>query len=200
MVLVAGCGTAPGAGGQVPGAQPPPSAPVTAPAAPYRKIGPACPTISAAVLSRLGLSPRGKEDPPETQGSLTARGCSWASSSAASYGARQLIVQVTWDSAARSAAGDRGEFENLVHQQSSIDHDAGHAVPGLGNAAHVSDAVNRDREFRQAHLNILSQNLLVLVSYTGEQRDRTPVSEAVADNGAVTAGKAVLSALAPLAR
>jgi hypothetical protein len=184
--------------GEVPGASPPPAAPTPARSTPYRTIPEAGPAINAATTGALVPGAEADKAAPVSRGGIHYRRCTWTA--AGRYGRRILTVMLTvvtdqagvYGQGAVSAAGDR--FQTVAGDQSEYGSGDVRLLRGLGDRAHLSSTAGG--VFRLASLHIRTRNVIITVAYAGSDADGHPAGEAIAANGAITAARAVLTALA----
>jgi hypothetical protein len=163
----------------------------------FTRIPQACFAIDKATLDRLVPGGEGLEGTPLSRGGILHHHCGW--NSAGPYGLRRLTLVLELVSAqagvgqgAIATAMDR--FRAMVNDQSEYGGGGIGPLGGLGDEALLSTAAAP--AFRQASVHARSQNLIVVVAFAGSNDDHSLLSAEVTANGAITAARAVLAALA----
>jgi hypothetical protein len=143
-------------------------------------------------LLNLGLSPDGSESDVQSSGAVE-RFCTWRSSSvSAQPRSLDLLIELIPAEIGTSAVVNaEGEYSLEVDDdQYNADRGTRHSVAGLGDESEISD-VTQD-PYRTSRLNIRSQNGLITVDYSDSGPGDNPITPAIANNGAETAGRTAL--------
>jgi hypothetical protein len=159
----------------------------------YTSIPKACSLMNAQTLRVLAPGARGLELDPTPAKNVTTRTCNWHVEKNAQI--RSLLITahlISSDEFSGPAKRAEGEFQRLVREQSDIDKRSARPIIGLGDEAQLSAT---EKPFRQTHLRIRSQNVLLTIVYNATDNGRSLELAALNDR-AIAAGRAVLLTLA----
>lgn len=188
LVMTVGCASTSA------GSKPPASIP--AHAGDFTAVPAACSLISAETSKTLGLRAKGSEQPTARQTGVQEKTCVWPSAAAHSGGRSLTVIAdlftAAYGQAPATAAMD--QFQDNTSTQEQADGTRGHAVSGLANQAFINQV--RRSGISQVQVVTRDQNVLVTIAYSGFGTASRPVATSALDGGALTATRAVLSALA----
>ena len=189
LAMTAGCGAT------VASSKPPARKP--AHAGNFSALPSACTVVKPETLKTLGLQAKHVEQTNTQQTGIRERTCAWGSPAGGHDGTRSLILITDLFTAATGeapAAAAKDHFQQNTSDQAQADGHRGHAVSGLADEAFI-DQVTRSGD-SQSQVAVRDQNVLVTVDYGVTAANGRPNAASVADSGALTAARAVLSALA----
>lgn len=185
--MTAGCGAT---------ASSKPPASIPAHAGNFSALPSACSLVSPQTLKTLGLQAKHVEQTNTQQTGIRELTCAWGSPAGGHGGARSLIVIADLFTAATGqapAAAAKDRFQQNTSDQAQADGHRGRAVSGLADEA-FTDEVTRAGD-SQSQVAVRDQNVLVTVDYGVAAANGGPNAASAADSGALTAARAVLSAL-----
>jgi hypothetical protein len=188
LAMTAGCGST------VASSQPP--ARVPAHAGIFSALPSACSLVNPAMLQTLGLKAKPNEQTNAQQGGVREKTCAWGSPAGGHGGSRSLLLIADLFTSATGqvpATAAEDQFQQNTSDQAQADGSPGHAVSGLANEA-FTDEVTRSR-YSQSQVTVRDQNVLVTVNYGAMAANSGSNADSAADQGALTAARAVLSAL-----
>jgi hypothetical protein len=157
----------------------------------------ACTLVNPDTLKTLGLQAKHVEQANTQQTGIREQTCAWGSPAGGHDGTRSLILIADLFTAATGeapAVAAKDHFQQNTSDQAQADGHRGHAVSGLADEAFI-DQVTRSGD-SQSQVAVRDQNVLVTVDYGVTAANGGPNAASAANGGALTAARAVLSALA----
>lgn len=174
----------------------PPPARIPAHSGIFSALASACSLVNPQTLKTLGLQAQHVQETDTQQAGVQEKTCAWGSPAGGHDGTRSLILIADLFTAATGeapAAAAEDHFQENTSDQAQADGNRGHAVSGLANEA-FADQVTRSGE-TQSQVAVRDQNVLVTVDYGVMAASGGPNAASAAGGGALTAARAVLSAL-----
>ena len=156
----------------------------------------ACSLVNPATLQTLNLKAEPNEQTNAQRGGVREKRCAWGSPAGGHGGSRSLVVIADLFTPATGqapATAAEEQFQENTSDQAQADGSRGHAVSGLANEA-FTDEVTRS-PYSQSQVTVRDQNVLVTVNYGAMAANSGSNAVSAADQGALTAARAVLSAL-----
>lgn len=188
LVLMVGCASA-GAGSK-------PPARIPAHAGNFTAVPAACSLVSQETSKTLGLRAKGSEQPTARETGVQEKTCVWPSAAAHSGGRSLTVIADLFTAAGGQAPATAAtdQFQENTSSQEQADGTRGHAISGLANQAFINQVTRS--AISQVQVVARDQNVLVTIAYSGFGTASRPVATSALDAGALTATRAVLSALA----